>query len=149
MTTHNARILLIEDDDVLSSVVMRNLTARGHEVRVATDAQEALTYIRSEEFDLIFLDINLPDQTGWDVLRVAQSEGRFRFHIAGKLPVVVLSAVRVSPHRLAEFHPLAYLPKPFPMEALLRLAAEATQRCANPAKASQQENDIQKGEEMR
>jgi hypothetical protein len=40
----------------------------------------------------------------------------------------VLSAVRVSPHRLAEFHPLAYLPKPFPMEALLRLAAEAALR---------------------
>jgi hypothetical protein len=40
----------------------------------------------------------------------------------------VLSAVRVSQQRLAEFHPLAYLPKPFPMEALLRLAAEAAQR---------------------
>jgi DNA-binding NtrC family response regulator len=44
------------------------------------------------------------------------------------LPVVVLSAVRVSPRYLAEFHPLAYLPKPFPMEALLRLAAEAVGR---------------------
>jgi hypothetical protein len=42
--------------------------------------------------------------------------------------VVVLSAVRVNPRRLAEFHPLAYLPKPFPMEAVLRLAAEAAGR---------------------
>jgi len=34
----------------------------------------------------------------------------------------------VSPHRLEEFHPLAYLPKPFPMDALLRLAVEAARR---------------------
>ncbi len=45
-----------------------------------------------------------------------------------KLPVVVVSAVRVSPRRLSEFRPLASLPKPFPMEALLRLAAEAAER---------------------
>ena len=44
------------------------------------------------------------------------------------LPVVILSAVRVSQHRLTEFRPLAYLPKPFPLEALLRLAAEAALR---------------------
>jgi hypothetical protein len=36
--------------------------------------------------------------------------------------------VRVSPGRLAEFQPLAYLPKPFPIEALLRLAVEAAAR---------------------
>ncbi len=47
---------------------------------------------------------------------------------ARSAPVVVLSAVRVSPGRLAEFRPLAYLPKPFPIEALLRLAAEAASR---------------------
>jgi hypothetical protein len=42
--------------------------------------------------------------------------------------VVVLSAVRVSPRRLAEFRPLAYLPKPFPLDSLLRLVAEAESR---------------------
>jgi DNA-binding response OmpR family regulator len=57
---------------------------------------------------------------------------------AGQLPVVVLSAVRVSPRRLQEFHPLAYLPKPFPMEAILRLAAEAAQR-RNGGEAYEQE----------
>jgi len=127
-----ARILLVEDDEVLCDLVKRNLEAREHEVSVAEDAHSALSYLRAASFDLIVLDINLPDQTGWDVLRAALSEGRIKpLVVEGqgeKLPVVVLSAVRVGPGRLGEFHPLAYLPKPFPMDALLRLAAEAAQR---------------------
>src|SRR5947209_9483612 len=82
--------------------------------------------------DLVMLDIKLPDQTGWDMLRIAQREGwlqpRALDSAVAKLPVVIISAVRVSPRRLTEFHPLAYLPKPFPMEAILRLAAEAASR---------------------
>ena len=127
-----ARILLVEDDEVLRDLLARNLEARGHEVRVAEDARDALAQLRATVFGLIVLDICLPDQTGWDVLRTALREGRVApLDVVGedqKLPVVVLSAVRVSPRRLAEFHPLAYLPKPFPIEALLRLAAEAAER---------------------
>jgi len=129
-----ARILLVEDDEVLCDLVNRNLEAREHEVSIAVDAQTALTFLRATTYDLIILDINLPDQTGWDVLRAALSEGSIKPLVlegqGEKLPVVVLSAVRVGPGRLAEFHPLAYLPKPFPMDALLRLAAEAAQRRA-------------------
>jgi DNA-binding response OmpR family regulator len=127
-----ARILLVEDDAVIRDLVARNLIARSHEVRIACDAQSALAQLRADTFDLVVLDINLPDQTGWDVLRTALREGRIEPLAAEgenrKLPVVVLSAVRVSPRRLAEFHLLAYLPKPFPMDALLRIAAEAAER---------------------
>lgn len=127
-----ARILLVEDDEPLCDLVSRNLQARHHEVHIAADAHDALFSLRTMSFDLIFLDINLPDLTGWEILRTAQREdclpAQFIDEDHSKLPVVVLSAVRVSPQRLAEFHPLAYLPKPFPMEALLRLAAEAAQR---------------------
>ena len=132
MDSSGARILLVEDDEILCDIIMRNLQARGHEVYVAQDAQSALAYLRADSFDLIVLDINLPDETGWEVLRTAQREERLHLQeIDGdsqKLPVVVISAVRVGPQRLAEFHPLAYLPKPFPMDALLRLAVEAAQR---------------------
>lgn len=127
-----ARILLVEDDEVLRDLLKRNLQIREHDVCLATDAKTALAYLRTTAFDLVLLDINLPDQTGWEVLRTAQREGWLSTQEMGsdsqKLPVVVLSAVRVSPCRLMEFHLLAYLPKPFPMEALLRLAAEAAQR---------------------
>ncbi|GCE49711.1 two-component system response regulator AtoC [Thermosporothrix hazakensis] len=124
-----ARLLLVEDDAMLCQLIMRNLRARGHLTTSATDVEQALHCLRTQTFDLIILDINLPDQTGWDVLRCALQERVLQplpeGNHAGKLPVVVLSAVRVSPRRLAEFRPLAYLPKPFVMDALLRLAAEA------------------------
>jgi CheY-like chemotaxis protein len=139
-----ARILLVEDDKVLRELILRNLEARGHDVRAAADAGAALAHLKATPFDLILLDICLPDQTGWEVLRTAQKEGRLsplqmNGH-AGQLPVVVLSAVRVSPHRLQEFRPLAYLPKPFPMEAILRLAAEAARR-RNGESVSEQEDE--------
>jgi CheY-like chemotaxis protein len=127
-----AHILLIEDDEILCELIRRNLQARLHEVTSVGDAQSALNYLRTSTFDLILLDINLPDQTGWEILRAAQCEGLLpRKSVDGNegtLPVVVLSAIRVSPRRLAEFRPRAYLPKPFPMDALLRLAAQAAQR---------------------
>ena len=127
-----ARILLVEDDAAILDLLRRNLQARGHDVSLAVDARSALAYLQASSFDLIILDINLPDLTGWEVLRAALQHGwLYHQEIEGeaeRLPVVVLSAVRVSPHRLAEFRPLAYLPKPFPMEALLRLAARAEGR---------------------
>lgn len=124
-----AHILLVEDDDVLRDLIRRNLQARGHDVQLAVNAATAWAYLRTATFDLVVLDINLPDQTGWDVLRVAQREGWLHpcrsDDDAQLFPVVILSAVRVSRCRLLEFRPLAYLPKPFPMDALLRLATEA------------------------
>lgn len=135
-----ARILLVEDHAILCDLLQRNLEARQHQVCVADDAQTALLALRTTLFDLLILDIDLPDQTGWEVLRIAQREGRLLPHVLEHahpcLPVVVISAVRVSLSRLKEFPLLAYLPKPFPIEALLRLAEEAAQRRQDNIQAS-------------
>jgi DNA-binding response OmpR family regulator len=112
------RVLLVEDEDRLRTVIARNLTSRGIAVREVGTAGEAITVATNERPDLLLLDINLPDQTGWDVLRELNRRG-------SNVPTIVLSAVRVSQSRLDEFHPLAYLPKPFPIEALLRLVLAA------------------------
>jgi len=64
----------------------------------------------------MLLDVSLPDGSGLDVLRDLQQQGR-------SVPTIVVSAVRIPRTRLEELKPIAYLPKPFPLEALLRLVA--------------------------
>lgn len=111
-------MLLVEDEAAFRQIIARNLRARGVEVREAETASQAIASIAEDRPDLLLLDINLPDRSGWDVLRELRRRGI-------NVPTVVISAVRVPTGRLEEFRPLAYLPKPFPLEALLRLVLGA------------------------
>jgi DNA-binding response OmpR family regulator len=108
------RVVIAEDEDLLRRLIARNLARRGVDVREAATASEAVAAVAGRCPDLLLLDINLPDRSGWDVLRELRQRGI-------SVPTIVVSAVRISPSRLAEFRPLACLPKPFPLEALLRL----------------------------
>lgn len=112
MTT-GAYLLIIEDDEPLAGLLAAHLGAHGYAVTVAptAEAAEALLAERAHP-DLILLDINLPGETGWSVLR---SEA---FEAAGRPPVIVASAMAVSPARLREFGVAGYLPKPFALDTL-------------------------------
>src|SRR5947209_1167606 len=123
-------VLIVEDEATLRRIIAINLSSRGLLVTEAGTAEAAVGAVTHERPDLILLDINLPDCTGWDVLRELRSRET-------EVPTIVISAVRANPSRLAEFHPVAYLPKPFPIEALLRLVFAA------PARPSEEpaEND--------
>src|SRR3954467_4868289 len=90
------RVLLVDDAPTFRAVVVRNLRSRGFTVREAGSVAEALAALRAEPPDLLLLDIDLPDRTGWEVLRDLAAAGQ-------QVPTVVLSAVRVNPARLAEF----------------------------------------------
>jgi DNA-binding response OmpR family regulator len=112
------KVLIVEDEAVLRSVIARNLAAHGWDVIEAETTAQAIERL-ADVPDLILLDINLPDRTGWDVLRHLKREGR-------DIPTVIVSAVRVSAERLDEFKPVAYLPKPFPIESLLAVVEGRT-----------------------
>jgi DNA-binding response OmpR family regulator len=114
MTVHYRNVLLVEDDVTLCRVIERNLTARGARVVRAASVGEALAAIAVARPDVMLLDIDLPDRTGWDLLRTLETR-------AIQIPTILVSGTRVTPERLAQFRPIAYLPKPFPLEALLRL----------------------------
>jgi DNA-binding response OmpR family regulator len=114
------RILIVEDEPTLRKLLVRNLASRGHEVLEAATAAEARAQLDRELPDLMLLDVNLPDRSGLDVLRDLQQQGT-------PVPTIVVSAVRIPRTRLDELKPLAYLPKPFPLEALLRLVSDETE----------------------
>lgn len=112
------KILLVEDDVPLADVISRNLRARGHELTVATTAEEAILAMAETWPEALLLDVNLPDLTGWDVLRRLSVEDR------QKVSVIVISAAPISEKRVVEFQPLRHLQKPFPIESLVRLLNE-------------------------
>ena len=66
---------------------------------------------------MVLLDVNLPGESGWTLLR------RQAFADAGSPPVVVMSATPVSPRRLREFRVAGYLPKPFSVKVLVSCVA--------------------------
>jgi DNA-binding response OmpR family regulator len=107
-------ILLVEDEPRLRETLARSLAGRDFRVVEATTASEAIAAATARRFDLMLLDVNLPDATGWDVLRRLRRADR-------ELPVVVISAVPPNPARVREFRPFGILHKPFPIDALLRL----------------------------
>jgi DNA-binding response OmpR family regulator len=114
MAERSAPVLLVEDDDEFRRIVAVQLRAKGWRVQEAGSAEAAVDVLASgSRPGLVLLDVNLPGDTGWDVLRAPA------FAAAGSPPVVIASAVTISPRRLAEFGCVGYLPKPFPMETLL------------------------------
>jgi CheY-like chemotaxis protein len=113
-------ILLVDDEPAIADVLARNLRARGNEVRVAVTGKDALFALTEAAPDVLVIDINLPDLTGWEVLRRLAPRDRER------VPVIVFSASPLAPGRVQEFKPAGVLIKPFPVEALVRLVAEVT-----------------------
>lgn len=122
-----ARVLIVEDERQLRRIIALHLARRGYSVAEADTVAEANDVLAEwgNAFDVILLDVNLPDKTGWDVLRKlarnhrVAGEGGQR---AGTMPkVIIISAVRPVQSRIEECHPDAVLVKPFPMQALLQL----------------------------
>ena len=79
------KILIAEDEDRITSFLEKGLRANGFNTEVAPTGDEALRRARTEDFDLLILDLGLPGKDGIDVLRELRGEGR-------PLPVVILSA---------------------------------------------------------
>lgn len=113
MTEPASHVLLVEDDESLGGLLAAHLRARGYEVTVAATAETAQALLgEGLHPDIVLLDINLPGDTGWSVLRSDE------FAAAGRPPVVVASAMSVSAARLREFGVAGYLPKPFALDTL-------------------------------
>jgi DNA-binding response OmpR family regulator len=121
----------VEDDESLRSVVARHLRARGWQVTEATSAEEAAGALATgPRPSLVLLDINLPGETGWELLRGSV------FTSPGAPPVVIVSATTIGTNRLREFGVAGFLPKPFALETLLEVCERFAAGPVTPRGAS-------------
>lgn len=63
------KILVVDDEDALRTVLSGELVSEGYEVRTASDGDEAMSGLQKETFDLVLLDIKMPRVNGFEVLR--------------------------------------------------------------------------------
>jgi DNA-binding response OmpR family regulator len=115
----NVRILLIEDDAVLQTVMLRSLSDAGHRVDAAGHLEEAAHFWQVQSYDAVLLDLNLPlngqahaaQGSGLQLLREARRRG-------DRTPVMVLTARNRTDERIAGLDAGAddYLGKPFDLE---------------------------------
>ncbi|MDP1689137.1 MAG: response regulator [bacterium] len=80
------KLLLVEDDPFLSSLLKARLAKEGFVVAYAADGEEALELLRKEKPDLVLLDLILPKKSGFEVLEIMRDDPRLV-----KLPVMIVS----------------------------------------------------------
>lgn len=70
----NKSILIVEDEIALAKALRLKLTSSGFDVSVANNGKEAEEYLVKQKFDLIMVDLLMPDVDGWEVLKSCQSQ---------------------------------------------------------------------------
>lgn len=105
-----ATVLVVDDAEANRELLSRRLSREGHRVVVACDGNEALELVRQQNFDLILLDIMMPNVDGYQVLETLKKEETLR-HI----PVIMITAIDdiQSIARCIELGAEDYLSKPF------------------------------------
>ena len=114
----NRRILVVEDDEEIRSLLSRYLTDQGFKVMLARDGKQTDEILASEQVDLIVLDINLPGEDGLSIC--------MRLRNIGGPPLIMLTARGEDTDRILgiELGADDYLVKPFiPRELLARIGA--------------------------
>jgi two-component system, OmpR family, alkaline phosphatase synthesis response regulator PhoP len=114
MSDKKFSILLVEDEENLQEALKLNLELEGYEVTSAYDGAEALRAVQKEHFDLIILDVMLPELDGITVCETIRLNNP-------DIPILILSAKNSSADRVLGLKKGAddYLTKPFNLEELL------------------------------
>ena len=111
------RILLIDDDRLITEPLARTLSANGYQVLVGSNGREGLRLALQEQPDLVVLDILMAEMDGWEVCRALREKS--------VVPILMLSAQAEEVDRILglELGPDDYLTKPFRSEGLRQISS--------------------------
>jgi two-component system alkaline phosphatase synthesis response regulator PhoP len=123
------RILIVDDEKQLVSLVKLHMEMAGYEVLSASDGEKAMLIIKEERPDLIILDLMIPKIDGWEVCK--------RLRTVGDIPVIMLTARTDTDDKLKGFECGAddYVTKPFsPRELVARVKRVLARAESGPVK---------------
>ena len=126
MAEDGAYVLVVDDDPINRSLLLRGLEREGHRYATAENGRRALELLRAQAFDVVLLDIVMPEMDGYEALAAIEADPSLR-HI----PVIMISALGEleSVVRCIEMGADDYLPKPFdPVLLRARLNGSLTKK---------------------
>ncbi|NLD19925.1 MAG: response regulator transcription factor [Clostridiales bacterium] len=131
------KILIVEDEEKIARFIELELTHEGYEISKALNGREGLEMAENGHFDLLLLDIMLPELSGLEVLR------RIRKH--SSIPIIMLTARDAISDKVSGLDMGAddYITKPFAIEELLARIRVALKR--KPADSIYQNNVLEAG----
>lgn len=121
-----AKILLVEDDELLAASVTKSLQNRGHELEWVADGEEGLSRLKFYQYDLVILDWNLPLMEGPAVVQEYRNYG-------GISPVLMLTSNKETTQKITGLNAGAddYITKPFDIDELNARIQALLRRPAN------------------
>jgi two-component system, OmpR family, response regulator len=127
-TQPEARLLVVDDEPTIVELLSASLRFAGFAVDTATDGNTALTMARGGEYDLLVLDVMMPGQDGFDVVRRLRAEG-------SRVPVMFLTARDSVDDRIAGLTIGGddYVTKPFSLGEVVARIRAVLRRTAGPA----------------
>lgn len=105
------KILLVDDENLILYSLAAALRHDGSEVVTVANGTDALGEIRRSSYDICFLDVNLPDANGLDLMKTVQE-------ISPATRIIIMTAVDLNEQQMRYLHNTAchFLPKPFNLE---------------------------------
>jgi CheY-like chemotaxis protein/HPt (histidine-containing phosphotransfer) domain-containing protein len=133
------RLLVAEDDPVSQKLAVGILAKRGHSVRVAQNGREAVEAVEQEPFDLVLMDLHMPEMDGFEATALIRAR---EFSHGGHLPIVAVTARAVTGDRERCFAAKMddFVAKPVKgkdlVETIERLVAKGAVRAETPGSSS-------------
>jgi DNA-binding response OmpR family regulator len=115
------RILIVDDDEPLATVLTYALRNEGYQVDWVNDGMKALSYLGINRPDLIIMDIMMPNLNGFETMRITRQN-----ELMDGVVILALSAKKLTERESNELESLcdAYMPKPFGVGHLMRTVEE-------------------------
>ena len=120
------KVLIVDDTKNIRTLLSMCLELEGYQITMASDGKEGLALIQNEAFDLVFLDIKLPEMSGTEVLRKIKE-------IGVQTPIIIMTAFATVKNAVecTKLGAVTYLQKPFTAEKIRRVLKEINENISS------------------